>query len=163
MPRIVRPARLIRSENRVRLRAPEHQHLPRWVQRTHEQADSVLGDILAQMTPSSRADIERQVRELVDTISTGKFSAAWDYPQVIQTAMEKLEAERAEAAATARAAVQKQATEDRVRRDAEAKRRSREVERTRAHMERYKTGNNSAAAQESWQDVLKRLTTGDAG
>jgi len=76
--------------------APEHRHLPGWVRRAHAQARPVLADLLGLLQGPPRARFAEQVKELNDAISAGKFSLAWQYPQLIAEGHRQFEGQRKE-------------------------------------------------------------------
>jgi len=182
---------------------PEHHHLPGWVRRAHAEARPALGDLLAQLQGEERARLQHRLDELTAAISAGRFSNAWQYPDLVSDGRAALERQRAAQADAERA---NRALETRRRRAGErlkdaagqlpaeasarltrslrsaaddaaiaeveaetdgalssarlvsARRRDREIERTRSQLQRAlpKSGATEPAS-ESWQDVLRRF------
>lgn len=62
---------------------PAHRHLPAWVRRTFAQAQPILSDLLGSVDGEPRAELLAGLTEVTQLISTGKFSAAWRYPELI--------------------------------------------------------------------------------
>ncbi len=201
---IVRPAGLPRAVVPGTVPAPEHHHLPSWVRRTYGLAKPVLSDLLAALDVDSAQQLQEELTALTAQISSGKFSVAWRYPDVIsrwgavfqsqrQSTVEAdranratemirhrlLESLRVEGGKTAPDVVSRltkavqsagstealQAVEREVKmtlrsaRTIEAKRREREIDRTKAQIQRTaRTASTPAAAGESWQDVLRRFS-----
>jgi hypothetical protein len=87
-PVIVRPAGLPRAATQIAVREPEHHHLPSWVRRTFAQARPILADQLGVLKPDARAQLERGIDDITARISEGKFSQAFNYPQLIQHGQE---------------------------------------------------------------------------
>jgi hypothetical protein len=81
---------------------PQHRHLPGWVRRVHGQARPVLADLLGGLSGDLREGFETQVRELVGGISSGRFSLAWQYPQLIDAGWKLSQSGRRKAEAEAR-------------------------------------------------------------
>jgi hypothetical protein len=183
---------------------PEHHHLPGWVRRAHAKARPELAELLGSLQGQARAQFLAKVEELVGTISSGKFSSAWQYPDVIaegRALQEKQRAELAEAAKATRhlegarrragerlrdaaellapdanarlqralrsatdegaiAAVEAEASRAlSTARSAHNKRRDREIERTRARINRTlpRAALEAESPTETWQDVLRRF------
>ncbi|GAC1342399.1 MAG: hypothetical protein NVSMB29_14050 [Candidatus Dormibacteria bacterium] len=95
-PTNVRPRGLPHAAVPGSVPAPEHHHLPGWVRRAHAQARPVLADLLGLLEGSTRAKFADQVKALNDSISAGKFSLAWQYPQLIAEGASRFEAQRKE-------------------------------------------------------------------
>lgn len=72
------------------------------MRRTHGQAQPILADQLGALEGERRAQLAQRVEELTRTISSGKFSQAWRYPQLIDEGQVLLEAQRRERAAASR-------------------------------------------------------------
>jgi hypothetical protein len=94
LPRIVRPRGLNRAVRPADVPQPEHHHLPGWVRRVHGQARPILADLLGSLDGEPRQQYDSQVRELVGSISSGKFSQAWQYPKLIDDGQALLEEHR---------------------------------------------------------------------
>jgi hypothetical protein len=82
---------------------PEHHHLPGWVRRAHAKARPELAELLGSLQGAPRAQFLAKLEELVATISGGKFSSAWQYPEVIAEGRALQEKQRAELAEAAKA------------------------------------------------------------
>src|SRR5690242_20009635 len=82
---------------------PEHHHLPGWVRRAHAKARPELAEILGSLQGQARVQFLAKVDELVATISGGKFSSAWQYPDVIAEGRALQEKQRADLAEAAKA------------------------------------------------------------
>jgi hypothetical protein len=105
-----RPARPARPPGPPRGRSdgpgvpmPEHHHLPGWVRRAHAKARPELAELLGSLQGAPRAQFLAKLEELVATISGGKFSSAWQYPEVIAEGRALQEKQRAELAEAAKA------------------------------------------------------------
>ncbi len=183
---------------------PEHHHLPGWVRRAHAKARPDLAELLGSLQGPVRVQFLAKLEELVATISSGKFSSAWQYPELIaegRVLQEKQRADLAEAAKATRhlegarrrasdklrdaaellapdaaarlhralraatdeeaiAAVEAEATRALgTARSATNKRRDREIERTRARINRTlpRAALEAEGPTETWQDVLRRF------
>jgi hypothetical protein len=183
---------------------PEHHHLPGWVRRAHAKARPELAELLGALQGQGRAQFLAKVDELVQTISSGKFSSAWQYPDVIAEGRTLLEKQRADLAEQAKATRHLEGARrragDRLRdaaellapdanarlqralrsatdeeaiaaveaeasralstaRSAHTKRRDREIERTRARINRTlpRAALEAESPTETWQDVLRRF------
>jgi len=101
-PVIVRPAALVAAARPGDVPEPAHRHLPGWVRRSHGQARPILADLLGSLDGEPRQQFESQVRQLIDAISSGKFSLAWQYPQLIDSGWALVERWRREAEVEAR-------------------------------------------------------------
>lgn len=75
---------------------PEHHHLPGWVRRVHGQARPILADLLGNLTGESQDRFQASLDSLINGMSAGKFSLAWQYPKVISDGMELFESHRRE-------------------------------------------------------------------
>ncbi|HYA00250.1 MAG TPA: hypothetical protein VEK76_07845 [Candidatus Binatia bacterium] len=102
LPRIVRPSGLAAAARPGDIPEPEHRHLPGWVRRAHGQARPILADLLGSLAGEARERYDGQVRGLVAGISAGRFSLAWQYPQLIDEGWALLEQHRRDAEAEAR-------------------------------------------------------------
>ncbi|HEX3608015.1 MAG TPA: hypothetical protein VH134_18995 [Candidatus Dormibacteraeota bacterium] len=183
---------------------PEHHHLPGWVRRAHAKARPDLAELLGSLQGPVRVQFLAKLEELVATISSGKFSSAWQYPELIaegRVLQEKQRADLAESAKATRhlegarrrasdrlrdaaellapdaaarlqralrsatdeesiAAVEAEATRAlSTARSATNKRRDREIERTRARINRTlpRAALEAEGPTETWQDVLRRF------
>lgn len=183
---------------------PEHHHLPGWVRRAHAKARPELAELLGSLQGQHRAQFLARLEELVASISGGKFSMAWQYPDLIAEGRAILERQRAEVAEAAKATRHLEASRrraaDRLRdaaelltpdaasrlqralraatdgeaiaaveaeanralstaRSAHNKRRDREIERTRARINRTlpRAALEAESPTETWQDVLRRF------
>lgn len=87
LPRIVRPAGLMRAAHPADIPTPEHHHLPGWVRRLHGQARPVLADIAGGLDGEVRERYDAAIRDLIAAISGGRFSLAWQYPRLIEDGM----------------------------------------------------------------------------
>jgi hypothetical protein len=102
LPRISRPTGLASAPRPGEVPEPQHRHLPGWVRRVHGQARPVLADLLGALAAEPRQQFEGQVAELVAGINAGRFSLAWQYPQLIDQGWALVEHSRREAEAQAR-------------------------------------------------------------
>ncbi|MEA2617133.1 MAG: hypothetical protein QOE72_2916 [Chloroflexota bacterium] len=183
---------------------PEHHHLPGWVRRAHAKARPELAELLGSLQGAPRAQFLAKLEALVATISSGKFSSAWQYPEVIAEGRALQETQRAHMAEAAKASRQldslRRRASDRLRdaadllapdaaarlqralrsandeqsiaaveseaikalstaRSASNKRRDREIERTRARINRSlpRSALEAESPTETWQDVLRRF------
>ncbi|HEY0408762.1 MAG TPA: hypothetical protein VGE42_00685 [Candidatus Dormibacteraeota bacterium] len=183
---------------------PEHHHLPGWVRRAHAKARPELAELLGSLQGAPRAQFLAKVEALVATISSGKFSSAWQYPEVIAEGRALQETQRASMVEAAKASRQldslRRRASDRLRdaadllapdaaarlqralrsandeqsiaaveseaikalstaRSASNKRRDREIERTRARINRSlpRAALEVESPTETWQDVLRRF------
>jgi hypothetical protein len=75
---------------------PEHHHLPGWVRRVHGQARPILADLLGNLSGESQDRLQRSVDSLINGISAGKFSLAWQYPRLVNDGMDLFETHRRE-------------------------------------------------------------------
>lgn len=183
---------------------PEHHHLPGWVRRAHAKARPELAELLGSLQGAPRAQFLAKLEALVATISSGKFSSAWQYPEVIAEGRALQESQRAYLAEAAKASRQldslRRRASDRLRdaadllapdaasrlqralrsandeasiaaveseamkalstaRSVSNKRRDREIERTRARINRSlpRAALEAESPTETWQDVLRRF------
>ena len=102
-PAIVRPHGLAHAAAPLTVAEPQHHHLPAWVRRAYGQARPILGDQLAALGGEQREQLERSIDELTARISEGKFSQAFNYPQLIAHGQELVEQQRQLNAETMRA------------------------------------------------------------
>ncbi len=96
LPRIVRPQGLPHATRPIEPPTPEHHHLPGWVRRAHGQARPILADLLGNLSGESQDRVQASIDSLIDGMSAGKFSLAWQYPKVISDGMEVFEDHRRE-------------------------------------------------------------------
>lgn len=82
---------------------PEHHHLPGWVRRAHAKARPELAELMGSLHGPARVQFVAKLEELVATISSGKFSSAWQYPEVIAEGRALQERQRADQAEAAKA------------------------------------------------------------
>ncbi len=172
------------------------------MRRSYSQAQPILADILGSLDGEPRREFTSAVTELTQLISSGKFSAAWRYPDLIrdgqrlydrqskekmlgereQRAMDGLRRKAAELlrdsgvtlaadvttklnrelrAATDHAAINDVSAHIRqaivAARAVHEKRREREIDRTRARIQRSPAGEAPTEGGDSWQDVLLKL------
>jgi hypothetical protein len=92
-----------RADKPAPIPAPEHHHLPGWVRRDFARARPPLGNILALLEGEARDTYERRINELTEGISSGKFSLAWQYPDLVDEGRALYEKQRRETAESARA------------------------------------------------------------
>jgi hypothetical protein len=102
VPAIIRPAGLPQATQPGEVPEPVHRHLPAWVRRTFAKARPILADLLGSLDGSAREQFTAATKELTDLIGTGKFSKAFEYPQLIAAGMDLFEQQRKEQAETAR-------------------------------------------------------------
>ena len=103
-PAITRPVGLPRAAAPPALvPEPQHHHLPSWVRRAHGQARPIIADQLAVLSGDMRDDYERRVQEFTARISSGKFSQAFQYAQLINDGQQLVERQRRESAHAQRA------------------------------------------------------------
>jgi hypothetical protein len=194
-----------RADRPAPVPAPEHHHLPGWVRRDFARARPPLGNILALLEGDAHDSYETRIKELTEGISAGRFSLAWQYPDLVDEGRALYEKQRRETADSARANRQvdtaRRRIQDRIRdaadqlgadvaarlqrqlrtandqdainavaseldgvataaRSTADKRREREIERTRARIQRSAAGGPATAPApqtETWQDVLRRF------
>jgi hypothetical protein len=101
-PAIVRPPGLPRATSPQEVREPEHHHLPAWVRRAFGQARPILADQLSALTGDARTQLERGIDDVTSRINEGKFSQAFNYPQLISRGEELYRQQRREQAEAAR-------------------------------------------------------------
>jgi hypothetical protein len=102
-PAIVRPDGLARAAGAVDVPEPQHHHLPAWVRRAYGQARPILNDQLGALGGDARERYESDIADLTAAISSGKFSQAFNYPQLIARGQELLERQLRDNAEAARA------------------------------------------------------------
>src|SRR5207253_890519 len=101
-PVIVRPPGLPHASSPQEVREPEHHHLPAWVRRAFGQARPILADQLSALNGAARAELEHGIDDITSRISEGKFSQAFNYPQLIAHGQELYQRQRHEQADAAR-------------------------------------------------------------
>jgi hypothetical protein len=74
------------------------------VKRTYAQARPILADLLGSLEGEPRETFQRTIDETTARINAGKFSQAFQYPQIITLGMELYQQQRATQAERARAA-----------------------------------------------------------
>jgi len=84
--------------------APEHHHLPGWVKRDFARARPALADLLALLEGDDRVHLRNRLDEITTGIGQGRFSLAWQYPQLVAEGRELYERQRRRQAETARVA-----------------------------------------------------------
>jgi hypothetical protein len=113
-----------RADKPASIPAPEHHHLPGWVRRDFARARPPLSNILALLEGDARDQYERRVNELTEGISAGRFSLAWQYPDLVDEGRTLYDKQRRESADTARASRQldtaRRRVQDRIRDAADA-------------------------------------------
>jgi hypothetical protein len=108
-----------RADKPAPIPAPEHHHLPGWVRRDFARARPPLGNILALLEGDVHDTFEQRIKELTEGISAGRFSLAWQYPDLVDEGRALYEKQRRESAETARASRQldtgRRRVQDRIR------------------------------------------------
>jgi len=102
LPAIQRPEGLIAPARPGDVPQPQHLHLPGWARRAHGQARPILADLVGSLTGEPRQQFSAHVAELVEGISAGKFSLAWQYPRLVDEGWALLETQRRDAEEEAR-------------------------------------------------------------
>ena len=74
------------------------------MKRAYAQARPILADLLGSLEGPARDDLQRAVDDITERINSGKFSQAFQYPQLIATGMELYTQQRVANAERARAA-----------------------------------------------------------
>ncbi|HZS16058.1 MAG TPA: hypothetical protein VFC09_15820 [Candidatus Dormibacteraeota bacterium] len=95
-----------RADRPAEIPAPEHHHLPGWVRRDFARARPPLSNILALLEGDARQAFSQRISELTAGISAGRFSLAWQYPDLVDEGRALYEKQRRESAETARASRQ---------------------------------------------------------
>jgi hypothetical protein len=67
------------------------------VRRAHGQARPILADLIGSLTGEPRQQFTAQVAEVIDGMSAGKFSLAWQYPKLISDGWALVERQRRDA------------------------------------------------------------------
>jgi hypothetical protein len=91
-----------RADKPATIPAPEHHHLPGWVRRDFARARPPLSNILALLEGDARSDYATKIDELTKGISAGRFSLAWQYPDLVDEGRALYEKQRRETAESAR-------------------------------------------------------------
>jgi hypothetical protein len=92
-----------RADRPANIPAPEHHHLPGWVRRDFARARPPLSNILALLEGDVHDQYAQRINELTEGISAGRFSLAWQYPDLVDEGRTLYEKQRREGAETARA------------------------------------------------------------
>jgi hypothetical protein len=92
-----------RADKPANIPAPDHHHLPGWVRRDFARARPPLGNILALLEGDAREQYAQRINELTEGISAGRFSLAWQYPDLVDEGRALYEKQRRETAESARA------------------------------------------------------------
>jgi hypothetical protein len=113
-----------RADKPANIPAPEHHHLPGWVRRDFARARPPLGNILALLEGEVRDQYAQRINELTEQISSGRFSLAWQYPDLVDEGRALYEKQRRETADSARSNRQvdtaRRRVQDRIRDAADA-------------------------------------------
>lgn len=91
-----------RADKPAAIPAPEHHHLPGWVRRDFARARPPLSNILALLEGDARSDFAAKIDDLTKGISAGRFSLAWQYPDLVDEGRALYEKQRRESAEAAR-------------------------------------------------------------
>jgi hypothetical protein len=91
-----------RADKPAQIPAPEHHHLPGWVRRDFARARPPLSNILALLEGEVRDEYAKRIDELTEGISAGRFSLAWQYPDLVDEGRVLYEKQRREHAESAR-------------------------------------------------------------
>jgi hypothetical protein len=92
-----------RADKPAAIPAPEHHHLPGWVRRDFARARPPLSNILALLEGDVHDQYAQRIDELTAGISAGRFSLAWQYPDLVDEGRTLYEKQRRESAESARA------------------------------------------------------------
>jgi hypothetical protein len=92
-----------RADRPATIPSPEHHHLPGWVRRDFARARPPLSNILALLEGDVRDGYAQKINELTEGISAGRFSLAWQYPDLVDEGRALYEKQRRETADSARA------------------------------------------------------------
>lgn len=92
-----------RADRPAEIPAPEHHHLPGWVRRDFARARPPLSNILALLEGDAHDQFKQRIDELTQGISAGRFSLAWQYPDLVDEGRTLYEKQRRENAESARA------------------------------------------------------------
>jgi hypothetical protein len=91
-----------RADKPADIATPEHHHLPGWVRRDFARARPPLSNILALLEGEAHEQFGRRINELTEGISAGRFSLAWQYPDLVDEGRALYEKQRREQAEGAR-------------------------------------------------------------
>lgn len=92
-----------RADKPENIPTPEHHHLPGWVRRDFARARPPLSNILALLEGEVHDEFAKRIAELTEGISSGKFSLAWQYPDLVDEGRTLYERQRRDGAEVARA------------------------------------------------------------
>jgi hypothetical protein len=92
-----------RADRPADIPTPDHHHLPGWVRRDFARARPPLSNILALLEGDVHDAYAQKIKELTEGISSGKFSLAWQYPDLVDEGRALYETQRREGAESARA------------------------------------------------------------
>jgi len=113
-----------RADRPENIPSPEHHHLPGWVRRDFARARPPLSNILALLEGEVHDQFAQRIAELTEGISSGKFSLAWQYPDLVDEGRTLYDKQRREGADAARANRQldtaRRRVQDRIRDAADA-------------------------------------------
>ena len=93
-PRAAAPRGFPRAERPGNVPVPQHHHLPGWVRRDYAKVRPALADLLGLLQGEERAQFQRRVDELTEGISSGKFSLAFQYPEIVAEGRKLYEGQR---------------------------------------------------------------------
>ena len=93
-PSVATPRPMRPRGNAANVPLPAHRHLPNWVRRAHSDIAPRLGDLLQWLHDEPKQQVESRLHEMTEQISAGKFSVAWQYPQLVAFAEEAYAAQR---------------------------------------------------------------------
>jgi hypothetical protein len=102
-PAIVRPATVPHATKPADIPEPTHHHLPSWVRRAYARARPILADLLGSLEGDAHDEYAADIDALTALINSGKFSQAFQYPQLITSGVELYERQKREQAEEARA------------------------------------------------------------
>ncbi|MGD1053070.1 MAG: hypothetical protein ABR950_04500 [Candidatus Dormibacteria bacterium] len=97
LPGIHRPEGLLPAARPGDVPQPQHLHLPGWVRRAHGQARPILADLIGNLSGEPRQQYSAHVAALIEGMSSGKFSLAWQYPALIDEGWALVGRQRADA------------------------------------------------------------------
>lgn len=93
-PAITRPVGLPRAPTPAAVPEPQHHHLPSWVRRAHGQARPIIADQLALLSGDLHDEYQQRVQDFVAAVSSGKFSQAFQYAQLISDGQQLVDRQR---------------------------------------------------------------------
>ena len=102
-PAIVRPSGVPHAPTPAPIPEPEHHHLPAWVRRAYAKAGPILADLAGSLEGDARERYMASINELTERISAGKFSQAFQYPQLIESGLALYDGQRQQREAAERA------------------------------------------------------------